>query len=167
MAKRGGMGANHSARVGSDDWITPRHVLAGLGRPFDLDPCASLTQPWAAATRAYTRLDDGLKKPWEGEVWLNPPYSNAGPWMARLAVAHNDGVSLLFARTETDMWHEHVWARASGILFLRGRLSFHLPDGSLLANSGAPSVLIAYGARSLRRLTNREPGALPGAMVIL
>lgn len=31
------------------------------------------------------------------------------------------------------------------MLFLRGRLSFRLPGGGRAGNSGAPSVLIAFG----------------------
>jgi hypothetical protein len=66
--------------------------------------------------------------------------------MGRMA-AHGHGVALIFARTETDSFHRFVWGAASGLLFLRGRLTFHHADGSrAAANGGAPSVLIAYGA---------------------
>ena len=56
------------------DWLTPPEILQALG-PFDLDPCASLYQPWRTATKQYTIEDDGLKKEWRGRVWCNPPYS--------------------------------------------------------------------------------------------
>ena len=41
------IGGHHARRRGatSDDWITPRCIIDALG-PFDLDPCASATQPW-------------------------------------------------------------------------------------------------------------------------
>lgn len=59
---------------------------------------------------------------------------------------HDCGVALIFARTETDAFFRFVWERASALLFVRGRLNFHRPDGSRApANGGAPSVLIAYG----------------------
>lgn len=46
-----------------------------------------------------------------------------------------------------------VWGRASAVLFLTGRLHFHFPDGSrAAANSGAPSVLVAYGNGDAIRL---------------
>jgi hypothetical protein len=57
----------------TNDWLTPRYILDALGK-FDLDPCAALDQPWATARRPLTVKDDGLKKPWVGRVWLNPPY---------------------------------------------------------------------------------------------
>jgi hypothetical protein len=47
----------------SDDWITPQYIIEDLG-PFDLDPCASLTQPWATAKTMFTKQVDGLSQPW-------------------------------------------------------------------------------------------------------
>ena len=48
------------------------------------------------------------------------------------------------------MFFEEVWARAQGVLFLRGRLNFYFADGERSeANAGAPSCLIAYGGRNL------------------
>jgi len=57
-----------------DTWLTPPAILAELGT-FDLDPCAAPSpRPWATATRHIESPDDGLVLPWEGRVWLNPPY---------------------------------------------------------------------------------------------
>jgi hypothetical protein len=79
-------------------------------------------------------------------VWLNPPYGpQTGQWLQRLA-EHGDGIALIFARTETEMFFTWGWERADAMLFLRGRLTFHHEDGRRAAhNSGGPSVLIAYG----------------------
>lgn len=136
----------------SVDWITPKPILDALG-PFDLDPCASLTQPWPTATARYTVLDDGLRREWHGRVWLNPPYGRVlAAWLARLA-EHNCGTALVFARTETAAFFDHVWPRASAVMFLAGRLYFHRPDGSRgTSNAGGPSCLIAYGAADAERL---------------
>lgn len=154
-----GIGSHHSATSTTDEWLTPPQLLATLGR-FDLDPCSPIDRPWPTAEKHYTVLDNGLRRPWEGRVWLNPPYSNAGPWLRRLA-EHGDGMALIFARTETSAWHEHVWPHASGILFLRGRLNFHFVDGRRAdANAGAPSALIAYGQANADVLASDPwPGA--------
>lgn len=145
----GGMGKHQSAAMLSDTWLTPPEILRVLG-PFDLDPCAAPEpRPWPTAATHYTRSDDGLLKPWRGRIWLNPPYGTPtviGPWLGRMA-DHDDGIALIFARTETSLFHETIWQRATAILFLRGRLFFHRPDGSRAAsNAGAPSCLVAYGA---------------------
>jgi hypothetical protein len=66
-------------------------------------------------------------------------------WMRRMA-DHGQGTTLIFARTETALFFETVWKRATALLFLEGRLYFHHVDGTkAAANAGAPSVLVAYG----------------------
>lgn len=148
------MAAHHSARAQTCVWLTPPDILAALGE-FDLDPCAaSLPRPWPTARVMLTAEDDGLAQDWPAtaRTWLNPPYGPPpiiGPWMRRMA-AHGRGTALIFARTETALFFETVWRRATGLLFLEGRLHFHYPDGRRAdANAGAPSVLVAYGADDL------------------
>jgi hypothetical protein len=69
-------------------------------------------------------------------------------WLEKLA-RHGNGIALVFARTETRMFFQHVWPVASAVLFIEGRLHFHYIDGSRSkGNSGGPSVLIAYGAEN-------------------
>jgi phage N-6-adenine-methyltransferase len=147
--KHEGIGGHHSAAARTVDWLTPPEIITALGgaESFDLDPCASENQPWQTARRHYTRRDNGLMLPWEGRVYLNPPYSTEQlrQWMARMS-AHNFGTALIFARTETDVFFKHVWECAAAVMFIRGRLNFHLPNGRRATkNSGAPSILIAYG----------------------
>lgn len=141
------MGSHQSACMQSEDWLTPPEFLDALG-PFDLDPCASVGQPWRTAAVQYSRPQDGLALPWEGRVWLNPPYSRkAVDWLRRL-VQHGTGTALVFARTETSWFFETVWRAATAVLFLEGRVHFHHPvtGERAAANAGAPSVLAAYGS---------------------
>lgn len=150
LSRFAGIGGHHSNRPQTVEWLTPPHILAALGgaTSFDLDPATPAVQPWPTALHRYTKADDGLSRPWFGRVWMNPPYTNGiiGRWLERLA-EHGRGTTIIFARTETDAFFRHVWEQASGLLFLRGRLNFHFPDGTRAkANSGAPTVLCAYGA---------------------
>lgn len=139
------IGSHQSAAAFTTDWITPREILSALGT-FDLDPCTPVVMPWQTAAKRFTVDDDGLAQGWFGRVWLNPPYGREiDAWMERMA-KHRVGTALIFARTETAFWHNHIWPHATAILFLKGRLHFHYPDGRRAkANAGAPSVLIAYG----------------------
>lgn len=148
------IGGHHSARMKNDEWLTPPAILKALG-PFDLDPCAPRERPWPMADQHYTADDDGLAQPWVGRVWCNPPYGlEAAAWLARLA-DHGDGIALIFARTETDMFFRTVWERADAVLFIRGRLHFHYVDGRrAAANGGAPSCLVAYGQRNVQALAD-------------
>ena len=149
-----GMGGHQSARMGKDEWLTSLFVLEALGS-FDLDPCAPVVRPWPTAAEHFTIEDDGLLRNWHGRVWLNPPYGDqTGVWLNRLAL-HGNGIALVFARTETEMFFAEVWNRADAILFLRGRIFFHHVDGTRAESSGgAPSVLIAYGAANVEALAN-------------
>jgi hypothetical protein len=147
-----GIGNHQSSHILKDEWLTPPEIIKALG-VFNLDPCAPINRPWDTAEKHYTVADNGLMKPWHGRVWLNPPYGReTGIWLNRL-VAHGNGVALIFARTETQMFFDHVWNYADGVFFFEGRLHFHHVDGRrAVANSGAPSCLIAYGANNLHAI---------------
>jgi hypothetical protein len=132
-------------RGDNDEWLTPPEIIAALGE-FDLDPCSPVARPWPTAAKHYTIRDNGLAQKWAGRVWLNPPYGpQTGTWLAKLA-HHGNGIALIFARTETTMFHEHGWNKADAMLFLRGRIHFYDVHGNRAnGNAGGPSVLIAYG----------------------
>ena len=149
-----GMAGIHSPKMQKDEWLTPPEILNKLGE-FDLDPCHPILAPWPIATKFYSINDDGLNQNWSGRVWLNPPYGLAASlWLRKLA-DHGNGIALIFARTETEMFFEHVWNKASALLFIKGRLFFHHVSGKRAAhNAGAPSVLIAYGAENAEILKN-------------
>ena len=154
MSKKNGIGSHQSASMMNDEWLTPPHIIQALGS-FDLDPCAPVTRPWDMATNHFTKEDDGLYQEWSGRVWLNPPYGlEATKWLKKLS-EHKNGVALIFARTETKMFFDHVWSKASAILFIEGRLYFHYVDGTRAnANSGAPSCLVAYDSSNAEALKN-------------
>jgi len=141
--------SSHQKTVGiSQVWLTPPEILKPLGA-FDLDPCAAPDpRPWPTAEKHIALPDDGLAACWKGcRVWLNPPFNRyeAPKWMRRMA-EHGNGIALIAARTETEMFFDNVWDGATSILFVKKRPHFHYPDGRRAkANSGAPIVLISYG----------------------
>ena len=145
-------------------WLTPPDLLAKLGE-FDLDPCAAMDpRPWPTAAHHIAPPDNGLLMPWFGRVWLNPPYGpHAAKWLARLA-QHGNGIALTFARTETRMFHEHVWPIADALLFLANRPHFHDQSGTRArGGSGAPMCLIAYGRENVIALKRSH---IAGALVM-
>lgn len=166
LAKRHGTGGHQSGRMESDVWLTPPFILEALG-PFDLDPCAPVERPWDMAGKHFTVHDDGLSKPWTGRVWCNPPYGQeTGRWLKRLH-RHGNGIALIFARTETEYFFDAVWGRADALLFIKGRLHFHKPDGRRAkANAGAPSVLLAYGGKNVDCLEAASKDRIPGHLII-
>jgi len=153
---------------GKDEWLTPRWVLDRLG-VFDLDPCAPIKPPWDTARKHYSILDNGLLKQWHGRVWCNPPYgTETAKWVSRCA-SHGNAIVLIFARTETLTFFKHIWGRADGMLFIKGRLRFYHVTGHPANNSGgAPSVLVAFGRDNASRLrTSGIVGAWVGGTEIL
>lgn len=146
------MGSHQSTRMKSEDWLTPPKIITALG-PFDLDPCTPEKMPWKTAERRYTIKENGLWMPWHGRVWLNPPYGRETiKWVSKLS-DHGNGIALVFARTETNLFFRFVWPEASALLFLKGRLHFYGIDGlKAKHNGGAPTVLIAYGSQNAKAL---------------
>ncbi len=149
-----------------DDWLTPPEIIKALG-PFDLDPCCPADMPWRTAKHMVSRPADGLSIDWHGRVWLNPPYGDsAAKWCEKLA-KHGCGTLLIFARTETNWWHDHIWPHACGIRFLRQRIHFYTLEGKRAPfNAGAPSALVAYGHADALVLEKVE-GVIAGRFVPL
>jgi hypothetical protein len=147
-----GMGGHQQSVGNNQEWLTDPQIINALGT-FDLDPCAPVIRPWDMAKKHYTIEDDGLKQPWQGRIWLNPPYDRRtiGSWLFTMA-NHFNGVSMIFARTETAAFQEWIFGYASSIFFISGRVQFFDVYGKPATtkkgekfNGGAPSVLIAYG----------------------
>lgn len=100
-----------------DSWGTPDYLYEwakGLFGPFDTDPATSPDNPLNTSLW-YTGEPgkDGLKRPWFGRVFLNPPYSKPRPWLARAASEiENGNAELVFALlkydTSTRWWNEVV-----------------------------------------------------------
>lgn len=143
--------------------LTPKYLVESLGE-FDLDPCAAPYWPLAKKNYVIEHGQNGLALPWYGRVWLHPPVSRASDFLDRLSMVGN-GIALVYARVETEWFHKLVWQRATGVLFLKGRLTFLDRDQQpYKANAGGPSCLVAYGNSNVRALADF---AMPGRLVIL
>jgi site-specific DNA-methyltransferase (adenine-specific) len=118
-------------RSDSYEWETPQedfHRLDAIHH-FTLDPCA--TPENAKCKQFYTEEQDGLKQPWHGRVFMNPPYGRTiGLWLAKARAEVQSGraeivVCFVPARTGTRWWHEHVQGKANDIEFLCGGRCFN------------------------------------------
>ena len=135
------------------EWLTPPDLVKKLGI-FDLDPCSPVNAPFLHATTNFTIEDNGLTKEWFGRVYLNPPYGKGMDlWIEKLK-KHGNGITLIFARTETKCFFEHIWNDADGILFVKGRIKFYHVSGIQGGTPGAPSLFIAYGKENALALKN-------------
>jgi hypothetical protein len=139
------------------EWLTPPDLVKKLGE-FDLDPCCPVNAPFYHAKNNFNETHDGLNKKWEGRVYMNPPYGKGmEKWLEKLK-KHGNGIALIFARTETKCFFEHIWYDADAVLFVKGRIKFYHVKGQQGGSAGAPSIFIAYGINNaeLLRMSNIE-----------
>lgn len=113
-----------------NDWETPPDIFKRLVMEFggfDLDPAANSSNKMC--NRYFDKSDDGLKKPWWGRIYLNPPYSECGKWTAKALKEIKRGattlvVALLPVDTSTKAFHDHILGKAE-IRFLSKRLKYY------------------------------------------
>jgi hypothetical protein len=65
--------------------------------------------------------------PWEGRVFVNPPFSELPKWINRF-VLHGNGVMLVPARIEVG-WFWDLWSHCDGIFFTKGPVKYLCPAG--------------------------------------
>jgi DNA N-6-adenine-methyltransferase (Dam) len=158
------MAKYHEPSIGKiSNWYTPPPVFARLGLTFDLDPAhPGLGTPYCVvpARRVYTEADDGLRQPWHGLVFMNPPFGaryEHVPWLCKF-LDHGNGVAIVRAYTSSNWFHEHVVPRAETLCFPRGKTKFVRPDGSIGKEPGHGVVLIGMGEVANVALERSELG---------
>jgi len=114
---------------------------------FTLDVCASAQN--AKLKRYFSREHNGLLRSWKGEtIFMNPPYSEVGKWVARAyGAAQNEGalvVCLIPSRTGTRWWHDY--AMKGEVRFIRGRLRF----GVAKADSPFDSAVVVFRPKEFK-----------------
>lgn len=159
------MGLNKSGA--GDVFLTPRAIVEALG-PFDLDPCDEdclwahqnptslcfMSLPENIENLSCSECYCGIHSDWSqfGIVWLNPPFSNIRPFLEKLIAHEPGGIALLPAATDTAWFQDLVLPYAT-IKFLRGRLKFHVVDGSQLPQGiGRPLLLAGFGEEAVKRI---------------
>jgi phage N-6-adenine-methyltransferase len=130
----------------TDLWATPWLLFRTLDSEFhfELDVCALPEN--AKCKRFYSPDDDGLRQPWKGVCWLNPPYGRQiGRWIQKAYESALSGdatvVALIPARSDSKWWHQYVMA-ASELWFVAGRIRF----GGAKAGAPFPSAIAVFRA---------------------
>lgn len=116
------------------DWETPDALFGLINTyfgPFNLDAAANAENSKCAFY--WSEADDGLSKPWQGNVWCNPPYTNVGAWIKKgyeeAAIGNGNVTMLVGARPDTQYWWDY--ARHAQVIFIKGRITFKgAPSGA-------------------------------------
>ena len=131
------------------DWETPGELFDVLDREFrfTVDVCA--TENNSKCKRFFTPEQNGLIQPWGGErCWCNPPYGREYPkWVHKaykeMLMNNTLSVVLIPARTDTITFHRYIMC-ASEIRFIKGRISFLVPDQDKPSPAPFPSMVVVF-----------------------
>ena len=138
---------------GCSEWYTPAKYIEParcvLGT-IDLDPAScALANQTVQATHYYSLLDDGLTKPWFGNVWLNPPYGKgvmalfATKFLAELP---NIKQAIVLVNGPTDpAWFHALRERCTMDCFTRSRIHFLNELGEERKNNNRGQVFFYFG----------------------
>lgn len=146
------------------EWYTPsvyieavREVLGSI----DLDPAScNEAQKTVKAAKYYTVKDNGLKQPWSGSVFLNPPYSKTGGksnqelFSSRLIYEYQLGnvteAILLVKSALGYRWFEQLWDACPTVCFARDLIRFVKSDGTIGGKAKLGSAFFYFGDREAR-----------------
>lgn len=142
----------------TDEWYTPPEIFRALNCTFDLDPCSSGNDHVPAHLK-YTKVEDGLARPWHGMVWMNPPFGGRNghvPWLAYF-VDHGSGIGLCRAYTSAGWFHDWM-PKMDGLLFPRGKTKFIKADGSIGKSPSSGIALFSKGEEATEILHKCDLG---------
>lgn len=132
----------------ADDCYTPQWIFDAAGIWFDMDVCAPVdpARRTCPARRHLTPVEDGLTQPWEGLVWMNPPFSNLRAWVERFA-SHGCGLRLLPMSRSESYWTGRLLRAADAIAIISS--DFIGPNGGVKRISYA-LILAGCGERAVK-----------------
>lgn len=118
------------------EFYTPQYILEKVYRcfPVDIDPCSPVNNPVVKANVHYTKEENGLNKPWIGNIFLNPPYGRfIIEWVKKFLSEWNAGnihnaILLIPMKCDTK-WFNLLAEQCSIMCTVKGRLQFTNPTG--------------------------------------
>lgn len=165
---------SHATSKESVEWYTPkwileiaRDVLGSFGGNIWLDPASSRKAQKAVNATFWYGLDhpdksrrDGLAQPWDGNVFLNPPYcGNTAKWVEYAYDQYINGqvrnVFLVVKSVPGYVWWEDLLDHKAHVSFmLRERVEFispTRPENKAPARQGTTLALFSVDGRVIRR----------------
>ncbi len=152
-----GQPANYSSET--NEWFTPATYLQSVRDFFgeiDLDPASNaIANETVQAKEIYTANDNGLALPWNGRVFVNPPYgtdsgqSVAGQFCCKALEEHAAGnaseVIILVNSVHSQKWQAPLYDYA--VCLVDHRIKFVNGDGGENENPTFQNIFIYLGPR--------------------
>jgi hypothetical protein len=83
-----------------------------------------------------------LAQDWGGSlVWMNPPFSEPGPWVDKF-IENGNGIALIC--TSRAKWYKQIWDQATGLLTVDFSFKFIRPD-DVSSDNYMPTVIVYIG----------------------
>jgi len=135
----------------SDDYYTPKWIFDALRLTFDIDVASPPNGPPNTPCRKYfTQIDNGLTQPWNGSVYLNPPFTEITPWVNKW-LNHANGV--LLVPMSKSKWFNNLWNSNAAIIALPYNLKFDDPTGGR-GSIFIACIMAALGEANIKALHN-------------
>jgi len=140
---------------GKIEWYTPPKYIEAAKKvmgTIDCDPCTSeLAQSVVQAGTYFTIDDDGLTRPWAGNIWMNPPYASkiitafVDKLLASLASKDASQAIMLTHNNADTAWFHKAAMNSDSVCFTRGRVRFYDENGE--GNSPTHGHVFLYFGR--------------------
>lgn len=137
----------------SVEWYTPKYVLDLVEKvlgAIDLDPCSNPAKTVPAKLH-YTEMDNGLDKPWNGRIFMNPPYgaANSKKWakkfITELDTNITEGIVLVGANVDTGYFNDYL-DNCDSCCLVQRRIQFVSGGENLEAKQNTrPSAIFYFG----------------------
>lgn len=151
----------------SVDYGTPPYIVEAARNTMgtiDLDPASSPQfNKTVRAKKIFTEVDDGLTRPWYGNVYLNPPYSkkkgqsNQARWMDYLLIEyHKNQVAQAVCTVKSALsynWFETLWDMLP-VCLIRQRPSFIKLDGTTEGHASQGAAVFYVGTNVDKFIAN-------------
>ena len=143
--------------MANDEHYTPSWVFDALGLTFDLD-VASSNSPYVVVPtiRRYTIEDDGLNKPWQGLIWMNPPFSGVTPWVDKW-IEHGNGFCMVPLASQ-GRWVNKLWESGAVLTYMPPNMKFIGGQDNVMCAHRWRIALWAIGDVAVEALRNSGIG---------
>ena len=152
---------------GNNEWYTPKEYVEIARKSMgsiDCDPASSeVANKTVQSEVFYTCDDDGLQKDWNGNVWMNPPYSTdlinqfSEKLINQIEQGNTKQACVLVNNATETKWFQLMAEKAQAIWFIKSRIKF-LNASGIPQNTPLQGQCILYFGDNIDSFTKHCDG---------